>query len=182
MRSGAKLPDVTFHTRVRDESVGGPNPYRWQDVTTGDLFAGKRVILIGLPGAFTPTCSTRQLPGFDEQAEDFRAEGIDEIYCVSVNDAFVMNKWAEHLGLKTIKMIPDGSGELTRKLGMLVRKDNLGFGLRSWRYAAVIENGIVQAWFEEPGLCDNAPDDPYCASTPEAVLDWLRTAQAADAA
>lgn len=175
MRQGAQLPHVTFRTRLRDDTLGGENPYRWQDRTTTDLFADKRVILIGLPGAFTPTCSNRQLPAFDDMAQEFAAFGIDAIRCVSVNDAFVMNRWAAHLGLRHITMIPDGSSEFTRRLGMLVRKDNLGFGLRSWRYAAVIRNGKVEGWFEELGLCDNASDDPYSASTPEAVMDWLRT-------
>ncbi|GLT09149.1 peroxiredoxin [Sulfitobacter porphyrae] len=182
MKTGTRLPPVTFHTRIRDETIGGPNPYRWKPVTTHDLFAGKRSILIGLPGAFTPTCSTRQLPGFEALADDFRSQGIERIYCISVNDAFVMNRWAAHLGLNAIHMIPDGSGELTRKLGMLVHKDNLGFGLRSWRYAAVVDDGVIAAWFEEPGLCDNAADDPYSASRPEAVLDWLRRSDRIEAA
>ena len=182
MHQGAPLPDVTFRTRLRDETLGGENPYRWQDRSTSDIFSGKRVLLIGLPGAFTPTCSNRQLPAFDEMAQDFFAFGIDEICCVSVNDAFVMNRWATHLGLQYITMIPDGSGEFTRRVGMLVRKDNLGFGLRSWRYAAVICDGMVESWFEEPGICDNAPDDPYVASTPEAIMEWLRTDSADKAA
>ncbi len=182
MRNGTKLPDVTFRTRRRDELIGGENPYRWQNRTTEELFGGKRVVLIGLPGAFTPTCSTRQLPAYDEMAEEFTAEGIDDIYCVSVNDAFVMNRWAAHLGLKSIKMIPDGSGDLTRQMGMLVRKDNLGFGMRSWRYAAVVNNGVVEGWFAEAGQGDNVEGDPYEASTPEAVLDWLRSENAEKAA
>lgn len=182
MRQGTPVPHVTFHTRLRDEAIGGENPYRWQDRTTEDLFGGKRVILIGLPGAFTPTCSNRQLPAFDELAEEFAAFGIDEIQCVSVNDAFVMNRWAAHLGLKNITMIPDGSGEFTRRMGMLVRKDNLGFGLRSWRYAAVVRDGKVEAWLQEPGMCDNAPDDPYGVSSPETVISWLRDDAAAKAA
>jgi peroxiredoxin len=175
MHPGARLPDVTFRTRIRDETLGGPDPYRWEDVNTQDLFGGRRVVLIGLPGAFTPTCSTMQLPTFNAMASDFADAGIDAIYCISVNDAFVMNQWAGALGLEAIRMIPDGSGAFTRRIGMLVRKDNLGFGMRSWRYAAVVENGIVRAWFEEPGLCDDAADDPYEASTPEALLGWLRS-------
>lgn len=182
MKLGAKLPNVTFRTRVRDESIGGENPFRWQDQTTADLFAGKRALLIGLPGAFTPTCSTRQLPAFDEMAAEFAEAGIDTIYCISVNDAFVMHQWAKSLGLKSIRMIPDGSGDFTRQFGMMVRKDNLGFGLRSWRYAAVVEDGKVQGWFEEPGLCDNADSDPYEASTPENVMAWLQDQTATKAA
>ncbi|NVO55040.1 peroxiredoxin [Rhodobacteraceae bacterium B1Z28] len=176
MKSGAKLPDVTFHTRVRDESIDGPNPFRWDDKTTADYFAGKRVILFSLPGAFTPTCSTYQLPGFENGQADFAAKGIDEIYCMSVNDSFVMNKWAQDQGLKNVKVIPDGSGEFTRKMGMLVDKDNLGFGMRSWRYAAIINNGVVEAWFEEPGLMDNCPEDPYGVSSPDNLMKHLEEA------
>ena len=168
MQTGQKLPDVTFRTRIRDEAVGGTNPFRWQDMTTADYFAGKRVVLFSLPGAFTPTCSTYQLPGFEKNIED--------IYCMSVNDSFVMNQWAKAQGIENVKVIPDGSGEFTRRVGMLVRKDNLGFGLRSWRYAAIINNGVVEAWFEEPGICDNHGEDPYGESSPENLLKYLAEA------
>merc|ERR1711916_73652 len=154
--------------------MGGPNPFRWEDLTTTDYFGGKRVVLFSLPGAFTPTCSTYQLPGFEKGFSDFAALGVDAIYCMSVNDSFVMNKWGEAQGLTNVKVIPDGSGEFTRRMGMLVRKDNLGFGLRSWRYAAVVNDGVIEAWFEEPGLCDNHGEDPYGVSSPETVLEWLR--------
>lgn len=180
MKTNAKLPDVTFRTRVRDESIEGPNPFRWQDMTTADYFAGKRVILFSLPGAFTPTCSTYQLPGFENNFEEFKANGIDEIYCLSVNDSFVMNQWAKAQRIKNVKVIPDGSGEFTRRMGMLVNKDNLGFGPRSWRYAAIVNNGVIEAWFEEPGLMDNCPDDPYGESSPETLLSYLKQAVAAE--
>lgn len=182
MQPGVKLPEVTFRTRVRDESLGGPNPYRWEDKTTSDYFAGKRVVLFALPGAFTPTCSTYQLPGYEKGFADFKAVGIDEIYCLSVNDAFVMNQWARAQELQNVKVIPDGSGEFSRRIGMLVHKDNLGFGMRSWRYAAVVNDGVVEAWFEEPGLCDNHGEDPYGVSSPENVLGWLREEAKATAA
>ena len=133
--------------------------------------------MLSLPGALTPTCSTYQLPGFENGFADFQAEGIDEIYCMSVNDSFVMNKWAEAQNLKNVKVIPDGSGEFTRKMGMLVAKDNLGFGARSWRYAAIVDDGVVEAWFEEPGRSDNHPEDPYGVSSPETVLSHLRDAK-----
>ncbi|MFN4098574.1 MAG: peroxiredoxin [Pararhodobacter sp.] len=182
MKTGYRLPEVTFHTRVRDESIGGTNPYRWEHLTTTDYFAGKRVVLFSLPGAFTPTCSTYQLPGFENGFADFQAQGIDAIYCMSVNDAFVMNQWAKSQGLANVQVIPDGSGEFTRRMGMLVRKDNLGFGLRSWRYAAIINDGVIEAWFEEPGLCDNHVEDPYSVSSPESLMTWLTEANASKAA
>ena len=174
MHQGVKLPDVVFHTRVRDESIGGDNPFRWQDMTTADYFAGKRVVLFSLPGAFTPTCSTYQLPGYENGAADFAAQGIDEIYCMSVNDSFVMNKWAQSQNLENVKVIPDGAGVFTRMMGMLVDKSNIGFGPRSWRYAAVVNDGVVEAWFEEPGREDNHGEDPYGESSPETVLAWLK--------
>ncbi|MGO4563769.1 peroxiredoxin [Rhizobium sp. 2YAF20] len=176
---GKKVPFVTFRTRVRDESVGGSNPFRWQDVTSQDYFGGRRVVLFSLPGAFTPTCSNFQLPDFEKLYEEFKSEGIDEIYCISVNDAFVMNAWGKSQGLVNIKLIPDGSGEFTRKMGMLVSKDNVGFGMRSWRYAAVIDNGTVEQWFEEEGHSDNADSDPYGVSSPQNILDNLKQLQAA---
>lgn len=171
---GKKIPAVTFRTRIRDEAVGGPNPFRWQDISSEDYFGGKRVVLFSLPGAFTPTCSTYQLPDFEKLYEEFKAEGIDEIYCISVNDAFVMNAWGKSQNLENVKLIPDGSGEFTRKMGMLVAKDNLGFGMRSWRYGAVINDGTVEHWFEEEGFTDNADNDPYGASSPQNILVGLK--------
>jgi peroxiredoxin len=168
------IPSVVFKTRVRDESIGGDNPYRWEDVTTWDLFAGKRTVLFSLPGAFTPTCSTYQLPGFEEKFAEFKALGIKDIYCVSVNDAFVMNAWAKAQKIKKVKVIPDGSGKFTSEMGMLVYKDNLGFGERSWRYACVVNNGKIEKWFIEPGAEDNCPVDPYGETSPENILSWLR--------
>jgi len=167
------VPDVTFKTRVRDESIGGDNPYRWQDVTTDDLFAGKRVILFSLPGAFTPTCSTYQLPNFEKMYEDFYAQGIDAIYCMSVNDSFVMNAWAKAQGLEHVQVIPDGSGTFTRHMGMLVDKDNVGFGQRSWRYAVIVDDKKITHWFVEPGKEDNHGEDPYGVSSPENIFKTI---------
>lgn len=171
------VPDVTFKTRVRDESVGGPNPFRWQDVTTNDLFAGKRVVVFALPGAFTPTCSSTHLPGYEELYDDIRAQGIDEIICLSVNDAFVMFQWGKHLGAKKVFLLPDGSGEFTRKMGMLVAKDNLGFGMRSWRYSMVVDDKAIEKMFVEPGYSDNCPGDPFEVSDAKTMLNYLKEAQ-----
>lgn len=176
---GKTVPNVTFKTRIRDESLGGDNPFRWEDKTSADYFADKRVVLFSLPGAFTPTCSTYQLPDFEKLFVDFQAAGIDAIYCISVNDAFVMNAWGKSQGIENIGLIPDGSGKFTRCMGMLVEKDNLGFGDRSWRYGAVINNGTVEAWFEEPGFEDNCETDPYGESSPQHILAHLTKAIAA---
>lgn len=170
------VPAVIFKTRVRDDSIEGPNPYRWEDKTTYDYFAGKRVVMFSLPGAFTPTCSTYQLPGFEENYSNFRDLGIDAIYCVSVNDAFVMNAWAKAQDIQNIVVIPDGTGKFTRKMKMLVDKDNLGFGMRSWRYACVVNNGLIEKWFVEGDIVeDNCPTDPYGETSPENILNWLRS-------
>ncbi|MEC7933449.1 MAG: redoxin family protein, partial [Pseudomonadota bacterium] len=103
---GRSIPDVTLKTRVRDDSVEGPNPFRWQDVRTADLFAGKRAVVFSLPGAFTPTCSTEQCPAFERSSEALKAAGADDVYCVSVNDAFVMYQWGKHLGIRSVKLLP----------------------------------------------------------------------------
>jgi peroxiredoxin len=175
---GKKVPNVTLKTRVRDESIGGDNPFRWEHVATAGLFKNKRIILFSLPGAFTPTCSTLQLPDFESMYSEFQNKGIDEIYCIAVNDAFVMNAWAKSQSLKNVKVIPDGSGEFTRKMGMLVAKDNLGFGMRSWRYAAVVNDGAIEHWYEEPGFEDNCEADPYGETSPQNVLVKIVGAEA----
>ena len=145
-----RVPEVTFKTRVRDESVEGPNPFRWQDRTTHDIFAGKKVVVFSLPGAFTPTCSSSHLPRYDELYEQFKAEGIDEIVCVSVNDAFVMDAWAKDQESENITLIPDGNGEFSEKLGFLVDKSDLGFGKRSWRYSMLVRDKKIEKMFIEP--------------------------------
>lgn len=138
-----------------------------------DYFANRRVVVFGLPGAFTPTCSEQQLPGFEKLHKQITAAGIDDIYCVSVNDSFVMNAWFKQLKIKKVKAIPDGNGQFTESLGLLVDKLNLGFGKRSWRYAMVLNNGMVEKMFVESGIANNVSDDPYVESTPENVLEYL---------
>lgn len=170
-----QIPDVTLKTRVRDESVGGPNPFRWQDFKVREEFAGKRVVVFSLPGAFTPTCSNQQCPNFERLYDEFKALGIDEVYCVSVNDAFVMYQWGKNLGLQKVKLLPDGNGDFTRRMGMLINKEHLGFGLRSWRYAFVADDNRITHWFEEPGINDvGADEDPYGETAPEKLLEQLR--------
>ena len=168
------LPNVNFNVRVRDDSIKGDNPFKWEKKSTNDYFANKKVVLFSLPGAFTPTCSTYQLPDFDRLYDEFKNLGIDEIYCISVNDSFVMNAWAKHHKIDKVKVIPDGNGEFTRKMGMLVEKNNLGFGYRSWRYAAIIDNCEILESFIEPGFEDNCKDDPYKMSSPQNILKFLK--------
>ena len=177
MKEGVCIPVVTFKTRVRDESIGGSNPFKWQDLTTKEIFLGQRVVVFSLPGAFTPTCSTYQVPRFEELYEEICEQGINEIYVLSVNDTFVMRKWMLDQNVCKVKFIPDGNGEFTRQMGMLVDKSNIGFGSRSWRYAMVVDNGKIEKWFEEEGRCDNCDSDPYEQTKPENILEYLRGAQ-----
>ena len=176
------IPNVTLKTRVRDETVDGPNPFRWQDFRVRDEFAGRKIVIFSLPGAFTPTCSNEQCPNFDRLADEFKALGIDDIYCISVNDAFVMFQWGKNLGLKNVKLLPDGSGEFTRRMGMLINKDHVGFGMRSWRYAMVVDDNRITHWFEEPGINDIGDDqDPYGETAPEKLLEKLKEELKAEA-
>ena len=164
------VPNVVFKTRVKDEEGN----FGWKDVTSMEYFGDKRVLLFSLPGAYTPTCSTYQLPEFEKLAPEFKKIGIDDIYCMSVNDSFVMNAWAKSQNLQNVKVIPDGGGEFTRQMGMLVRKDPEGFGYRSWRYAMVINDGVVEKIWEEPGKQDDCPTDPYENTKPQDILKELK--------
>ena len=177
---GNRIPDANFRTRVHDPGMGGDNPYRWQDLSTHELFRGRRIVLFALPGAFTPTCSSTHLPRYEELHDVFRTRGIDEVVCLSVNDAFVMFQWGRQLEIEKVRLLPDGSGEFTRKMGMLVRKDNLGFGMRSWRYAMVVNDRVIERMFVEPGFSDDAVDDPFEVSDADTVLAWLEGARVPD--
>lgn len=169
-----KVPEVIFKTRVRDESVGGENPFRWEDLTTQQIFANRKVVLFALPGAFTPTCSSTHLPGYEAKYDDFKNLRIDQVICLSVNDAFTMYQWGKNLNIKNIFLLPDGNGEFTRKIGMMVKKENLGFGDRSWRYSMYVENGVIKKVFAESGMTDNCPIDPFEISDAETMLNYLK--------
>lgn len=169
--------DITFHFRVGDEppsaNPGGcPIGGEFVRKTAKELFSGKRVIVFSLPGAYTPTCSTYQLPGFEENYDKIRDMGIDEIYVASVNDAFVMNAWANVLGIKNVKVLPDGNGEFAESLGMLIDFSGVGFGKRSRRFAVVLKDNAVEKMFVEPEASDRDPD-PYGESSPENVMKYL---------
>ncbi len=170
-----RVPNVVFKTRVRDESVEGSNPFRWQDSTTQDLFGGKRVIVFSLPGAFTPTCSTSHLPRYEALYDEFQAQGIDSVICISVNDAFVMFQWGKNMGAERVVLLPDGNGEFTRKMGMLVDKSNVGFGMRSWRYSMLVNDGVIEKMFVEPEFGDNCPTDPFEVSDADTMMNYLNS-------
>jgi len=168
------VPNVIFKTRVRDENIGGDNPFRWQDVSTRDIFKNKKIVILALPGAFTPTCSNTHLPGFEKKYQEILDQGIDEVYCLSVNDAFTMFQWSKHLGVNKVKMLPDGNGDFTRGMGMMVKKENLGFGYRSWRYSMLVEDQAIVKLFSEPGKSDNYSEDPFTVSDVNTILDFLK--------
>ena len=171
---GDKVPESLFKTRVRDESIGGENPFRWQDLTTDDVFKGKSIVVFSLPGAFTPTCSSTHAPGYEAHYDEMKALGVDEVICLSVNDAFVMYQWKKNLGLEKVFMLPDGNGDFTRGMGMLVKKNNLGFGDRSWRYSMHVVDGVIKKIFVEEGISDNFQDDPFLVSDSETMLTYLK--------
>jgi peroxiredoxin len=170
-----RVPEVLFHTRVRNPALGGDNPFEWKDVTTGDLFGGKRVVFFAVPGAFTPACSDTHLPGFERHYEDFRALGVDAVICLSVNDAFVMFQWAKSRNIEKVFMLPDGNGDFTRRMGMLVERKGQGMGLRSWRYSMFVEDGAILKIFAEPGVRDNPNGVGVAVSDAGTMLEWLRS-------
>ena len=168
------IPETTFKPRVRNDALSGPNPFEWKDLNTADIFRGKKVVVFALPGAFTPTCSSTHLPGYEAHYEEFKKLGVDEVICLSVNDAFVMYQWGKLQAAENVFLLPDGSGEFTRKMGMLVKKDNLGFGERSWRYSMLVENGEITKMFVEKGFTDNAGEDPFEVSDADTMLRFLK--------
>ncbi|PSF32478.1 glutathione peroxidase [Aphanothece hegewaldii CCALA 016] len=157
---GQKVPSVTFPIRKNNE---------WIKITSDELFSGKTVVVFALPGAFTPTCSTTHLPGYNELAPVFKENGVDEIVCISVNDTFVMNEWAKDQECDNVTLIPDGNGEFSEGMGMLVDKADLGFGKRSWRYSMLVKDGVVEKMFIEP----EEPGDPFKVSDAETMLRYI---------
>jgi len=173
-----KVPYVNFKTRINDNNAVGGCTFiggDWKEVDTAEIFDGKKIVVFALPGAFTPTCSSQQLPGYEERYIVFKQLGIDEVYCLSVNDAFVMNAWFRDENIKNVKPIGDGEGVFTQGMGMLVNKPKQGFGMRSWRYSMFVDNGEVVKIFEEPGK-NNASDDndPFSVSGVDTMLTYLK--------
>lgn len=169
------IPEAIFHIRVRNKALGGDNPFEWQSVESNKLFTKQRVVLFAVPGAFTPACSENHLPGYEEQYEEFTQLGIDRIICLSVNDAFVMRQWALSRNIERVMMLPDGNGEFTRKMGMLVERTEQGMGLRSWRYSLYADDGEIKKMCVEPGFKDNPSGVPVQVSGAETMLEYLRT-------
>ena len=158
---GQRVPDVTFKTRTSEG--------QWKDVTTADVFAKKRVVVFSLPGAFTPTCSSSHVPRYHELLPTFEARGIDSVVCISVNDAFVMNEWAQAQHAEDLTFLPDGNGEFSEKMGMLVDKRAVGFGQRSWRYSMLVDDGVIVKMFIEP----EKDGDPFEVSDADTMLKYL---------
>ena len=158
---GQRVPEVTFKTRTPDG--------QWKDVKTSDVFAGKKVVLFSLPGAFTPTCSSAHVPRYNELLPELKARGVDSVVCVSVNDAFVMTQWAKDQHAENITFIPDGNGDFSDKMGMLVDKSAIGFGKRSWRYSMLVDDGVIKKMFIEP----EKDGDPFEVSDADTMLKFL---------
>ena len=159
-REGQRVPNVIFRTR-RD--------HEWVDVSTDDVFKGKTVVVFALPGAFTPTCSSTHVPRYNQLAPVFKAHGVDDIVCMSVNDAFVMNEWRADQKAWNVTFLPDGNGDFARGMGMLVDKDELGFGARSWRYAMLVRDGVIEKMLIEP----DEPGDPFGVSDADTMLAYV---------
>lgn len=159
-QEGQKIPQVTFRTRRNHE---------WIDLSSDEIFAGKTVIVFSLPGAFTPTCSSTHVPRYNQLAPAFKAQGVDEIVCISVNDAFVMNEWKAEQQADNLHFLPDGNGEFSEAMGMLVDKADLGFGKRSWRYSMLVRDGVIEKMFIEPDL----PGDPFEVSDADTMFDYI---------
>lgn len=159
-KEGQRVPDITFHTRQNNE---------WLDITSQDLFAGKKVVVFALPGAFTPTCSSTHLPRYNELANVFKENGVDDIVCLSVNDAFVMEAWGEHQEAERLTLIPDGNGDFSKGMGLLVDKSDIGFGQRSWRYSMLVNDGVIEKMFIEP----EQPGDPFEVSDADTMLNYI---------
>lgn len=159
---GQSVPNVTFRVIENGD---------WKDVTSDHLFSGKTVVVFSLPGAFTPTCSATHLPRFNELAPVFKQNGVDEIICMSVNDTFVMNAWKENQESDNVTVIPDGNGEFTDGMGMLVSKNDLGFGKRSWRYSMLVKDKVVEKMFIEP----EKPGDPFEVSDADTMLNYINS-------
>jgi glutaredoxin-like protein len=159
-REGQRVPNVTFKTRADGEFV---------DVTSDEIFRGRTVVVFALPGAFTPTCSSTHLPRYNELAGVFKDNGVDEIVCLSVNDAFVMDAWKKDQEAEHVTLIPDGNGEFSEGMGMLVDKSDLGFGKRSWRYSMLVKDGVIEKMFVEP----NEPGDPFEVSDADTMLEYI---------
>tara|TARA_R110001592_G_scaffold70564_2_gene216141 strand:+ start:182 stop:718 length:537 start_codon:yes stop_codon:yes gene_type:complete len=173
-----KVPNVNFRTRINDnDAVGGCTFIggEWKDIDTAEIFDNKKVVVFALPGAFTPTCSSTHLPGYEENYDELKALGIDEVYCLSVNDSFVMNAWFRDEKIEKVKPIGDGEGVFTQGMGMLVNKPGQGFGMRSWRYSMLVDNGEVTKIFEEPKKNNSSDDnDPFLVSGAENMIKHLK--------
>ena len=174
MNTPKRVPQVVFKTHTHDKNVCGDDPFAWVDISSDEIFKGKRIVLFALPGAFTPTCSSQHLPGYEARYDEFKGLGVDEVICLSVNDAFVMNAWREDQKVEKVKLLPDGSAEFTKEMNMLVRKSNLGFGERSWRYSMYVEDGEIKKIFIEPGFSNDCPDDPFEVSDAKTMLEYLK--------
>ena len=169
-----RVPEILFYVRQKvDESPG----FTWGKLSSRDIFAGRRVVVFAVPAAHSPTCSSTHLPHYEYSYDRIRELGIDDVFCISVNDSFVMENWFKSLEIEKVKPLPDGSGDFTRRMGFLVDKTNQGMGMRSWRYSMVVTDGVVENMFVEPGMCDQSDNDPFVVSDAETMVNYLKEAR-----
>ena len=173
--NGSMAPIIDLKVRVKDKRITGDNKFKWSSINTKELYDNRRIVIFAIPGAFTPICSNTHLPGYEKKYHQVKKLGIDEVYCLSVNDPYVMFQWCKNLKIKNVKPIPDGNGEFTKKMGALVNKKNMGFGKRSWRYSMVVNNGIIEKIFAEKGKKNNCPADPFEVSDVDTMLKYLKS-------
>jgi thioredoxin-dependent peroxiredoxin len=169
------VPGSIFYTRIRNDALGGPNPFEWKELSTEDIFKGNRIVLFAVPGAFTPACSESHLPGYEQLHDELIDAGADRIVCLAVNDAFVMHQWALSREIRKVFMLPDGNGDFTRKMGMLVKRSTTGMGMRSWRYSMFVDDRKIMKLFAEDGFADEPPGVPVQSSGADNMLAYLRS-------
>lgn len=174
MQEGNYIPNVDFMIRVANPAGGDAQPFTWTRLNSYKIFNNHKTVLFCLPGAFTPICTERQVPDYDNHFFELKSLGITQVLCLTVNDYWVVKQWADSLRTRHVKFIPDGNGVFTQQMGMLVDKSNYGYGNRSWRYAAVIDNSKIEKIFEEPGKSNNSDVDPYSETHPRKVIEYLR--------
>ena len=175
--SPQQIPDTSIRIRFPIDDASNGDGYEWMTLTTGETFSGETILFFAVPGAFTPACSDVHLPGHEHHYDEFRAEGVDKILCLAVNDTFVMHHWAVSQGIEKVLMMSDGNGDFTRLMGMLVDRSAHGMGLRSWRYSMLVEDGNIVRLNVEPNVRDNPQSVPLEISGAETALDYIKVAR-----
>ncbi|VWU52941.1 1-cys peroxiredoxin, putative [Hepatocystis sp. ex Piliocolobus tephrosceles] len=172
------IPNVKVMIDVKEMSneETSKDTSEFQDVDTHELFQNKRILLISLPGAYTPTCTSKMIPEYEKEYDYFINEKkFDDIYCITNNDIYVLKNWFKYMDIKKIKYVSDGNSAFTERMNMLVDKSNFFLGMRPWRYVAIIENNVLKKMFQEENKMHNIQSDPYIVSSLSNVREFLKT-------